>query len=174
MCTDIGWPIADLWQNVYLKTAGAADYDALAAHNIAWTGPTVTTAFDTLAQLVGQTSYLLGGTKGSLANDYPECADKVFPKAGSMPQAAMVIEGDFVVSEIVGNSANYSAGTVAAKGKKCTANPEMCIRDRCTRGASMWSAGKTDRLELQPTERSPGPEWSCQERSLERRCGSPD
>jgi alpha-glucoside transport system substrate-binding protein len=120
LCTDIGWPIADLWQNVYLKTAGAADYDALAAHNIAWTGPT---AFDTLAQLVGQTSYLLGGTKGSLANDYPECADKVFPKAGSMPQAAMVIEGDFVVSEIVGNSANYSAGTVAAKGKKCTANP---------------------------------------------------
>ena len=28
LCTDIGWPVADLWQNVYLKTAGAASYDA--------------------------------------------------------------------------------------------------------------------------------------------------
>ena len=49
LCTDIGWPVADLWQNVYLKTAGATSYNALAAHNIAWTSPTVTTAFDTLA-----------------------------------------------------------------------------------------------------------------------------
>ena len=123
LCTDIGWPVADLWQNVYLKTAGAADYDSLAAHNISWTGPTVTTAFDTLAQLVGQPSYLLGGTKGALANSYPECVDKVFPKPGTMPQAAMVIEADFVVSEIVGNSSNYTAGTTGAGGKKCTANP---------------------------------------------------
>ena len=22
LCTDVGWPVADLWQNVYLKTAG--------------------------------------------------------------------------------------------------------------------------------------------------------
>ena len=123
LCTDIGWPVADLWQNVYLKTAGAASYDALAAHNIAWTSPTVTTAFNTLAELVGQPSDLLGGTKGALANSYPECVDKVFPKAGTLPQAAMVIEADFVVSEIVGNSANYTAGTSGANGKKCTADP---------------------------------------------------
>ena len=123
LCTDIGWPVADLWQNVYLKTAGATNYDALAAHNIAWTSPTVTKAFDTLAGLIGQPSYLLGGTKGSLANSYPECVDKVFPKPGTMPQAAMVIEADFVVSEIVGISANYTAGTTGASGKKCTADP---------------------------------------------------
>jgi hypothetical protein len=123
LCTDIGWPVADLWQNVYLKTAGATSYNALAAHNIAWTSATVTTSFDTLAELIGQPSYLLGGTKGALANDYPACVDKVFPKAGTMPQAAMVIEGDFVVSEIVGNSANYTAGTTGAGGKKCTASP---------------------------------------------------
>ena len=35
----------------------------------------------------------------------------------------MVIEADFVVNEIVGNSANYTAGTTGAGGKKCTANP---------------------------------------------------
>ena len=123
LCTSIGWPVADLWQNVYLKTAGAANYDKLAAHKISWTGPTVTKAFDTLAELVGKPAYLLGGTKGSLANNYPECVDKVFPKAGSMPQAAMVIEADFVVNEIVGNSANYRPGRTGNGGKKCTANP---------------------------------------------------
>ena len=123
LCTDIGWPVADLWQNVYLKTAGATNYDALAAHTIPWTGPTVTTAFNTLAELIGQPSYLLGGTKGALANNYPVCVDKVFPKPGTMPQAAMVIEADFIVSEIVGNSSGYTAGTAGAGGKKCTASP---------------------------------------------------
>ena len=32
LCTDVGWPVADFWQNVYLKTAGAADYNKLATH----------------------------------------------------------------------------------------------------------------------------------------------
>lgn len=123
LCTDVGWPVADLWQNIYLKTAGPAEYNKLAAHTISWTDPTVTKAFDTLAQLVGQPSYLLGGTKGSLSNDYPACVDKVFPKPGTMPQAAMVIEGDFVVSEIVGNSNNYVGGTKGLGGATCTADP---------------------------------------------------
>jgi ABC-type glycerol-3-phosphate transport system substrate-binding protein len=122
LCTDVGWPVADLWQNVYLKTAGAADYNKLATHAIKWTDPTVTTAFTTLAQLFSNTSWLLGGLQGSLANTYPLCADKVFPKPGARPQAAMVIEGDFVVSEIAGNSSNYTAGTTGAGGKACTAD----------------------------------------------------
>ncbi|HUB70686.1 MAG TPA: ABC transporter substrate-binding protein [Acidimicrobiales bacterium] len=124
-CSDIGWPVADFWQNVYLKTAGAADYNKLAAHDIAWTDPTVTKAFDTLADIVGKPQYLLGGTSGALSESakYPSCVDQVFPKAGSMPKAAMVVEADFVVSEIVGNSSNYTAGTVGAGGKACTANP---------------------------------------------------
>jgi alpha-glucoside transport system substrate-binding protein len=120
LCTDVGWPVADFWQNIYLKTAGAADYDKLATHAIKWTDPTVTTAFTTLAQLFSNTSWLLGGLQGSLANTYPLCADKVFPKPGVQPQAAMVVEGDFVVSEIAANSSNYTAGTTGAGGKACT------------------------------------------------------
>jgi alpha-glucoside transport system substrate-binding protein len=123
LCTDIGWPVADMWQNIYLKTAGAADYDKLATHTLKWTDPTVTTAFTTMAQLVGQTSYLLGGLQGSLSLTYPTCADKVFPKPPAQPQAAMVAEGDFVVSEIAGNSANYNPGTTGAGGAACTASP---------------------------------------------------
>jgi hypothetical protein len=121
LCSDVGWPIADLWQNVYLKTAGAADYNKLAAHDIAWTDPTVTTAFTTMAQVVGQPSFLLGGTSGALSQTYPECADKVFPKLGVAPQAAMVIEADFVVSEITANSSTYTpVSSPTASG--CTAS----------------------------------------------------
>src|SRR5262249_52657010 len=39
---------------------------------------------------------------------------------GTQPQAAMVVEGDFVVSEITGNSSNYTAGTTGSGGAKCT------------------------------------------------------
>jgi ABC-type glycerol-3-phosphate transport system substrate-binding protein len=122
LCSDVGWPIADLWQNVYLKTAGAADYDKLAAHDIPWTDPSVTTAFTTMAQMVGQPSFLLGGTSGALSQTYPECVDKVFPKAGTQPQAAMVIEADFVVSEITANSSTYSPVS-SATATGCTADP---------------------------------------------------
>ena len=120
LCTDVGWPVADFWQNVYLKTAGADNYNKLATHALKWTDPTVTTAFTTLGQLFSNTSFLAGGLNGSLANSYPLCVDKVFPKPGSQPQAAMVFEGDFVVSEITGNSSNYAAGTTGTGGAACT------------------------------------------------------
>ena len=123
LCTDVGWPVADFWQNVYLKTAGAAKYNQLSAHSLKWTDSSVTTAFTTLAQLVGTTSNLLGGLQGSLSNAYPACVDKVFPKAGAQPQAAMVFEGDFVSLEITGNSKNYTPGTTGSGGASCTTDP---------------------------------------------------
>ena len=122
LCTDVGWPVADMWQNIYLKTAGAADYNKLAAHTLKWSDPSVTTAFTTMAQLVSQTSWLDGGLQGSLSNGYPACVDKVFPKPPAQPSAAMVIEADFVVSEITGNSSNYSPGTTGTGGAACTAD----------------------------------------------------
>ena len=120
LCTDVGWPVADFWQNVYLKTAGADNYDKLATHAIKWTDATVTQAFTTFGQIVGDSSLLLGGVTGSLANNYPTCVDKVFPKPGTAPKAAMVFEGDFVVSEIAGNSSNYTPGTTGSGGAACT------------------------------------------------------
>jgi alpha-glucoside transport system substrate-binding protein len=122
LCTDVGWPVADMWQNIYLKTAGADAYNKLAAHTTKWSDPSVTTAFTTMAQLVGNPAYLLGGLSGALSTTYPDCVDKVFPKPPAKPQAAMVIEGDFVVSEIASNSSNYSPGTTGAGGAACTAD----------------------------------------------------
>jgi alpha-glucoside transport system substrate-binding protein len=49
--------------------------------------------------------------------------DKVFPKPPAQPQAAMVFEGDFVVSEITGNSKNYAPGTTGSGGAACTVSP---------------------------------------------------
>lgn len=120
LCTDVGWPLADMWQNVYLKTAGPDDYNKLASHAIKWTDPTVTKAFTTMAQLVGNPQYLLGGTQGALSTAFPDCVDKVFPKPPAAPQAAQVIEADFVVSEITANSTTYSPGTTGAGGAACT------------------------------------------------------
>jgi alpha-glucoside transport system substrate-binding protein len=122
LCTDVGWPVADMWQNVYLKTAGADNYGKLASHALKWTDATVTTAFTTLGQLFSNPSYLLGGLQGALSNAYPACVDKVFPKPPAKPQAAMVFEGDFVVSEITGNSSNYAPGTTGSGGAACTAD----------------------------------------------------
>jgi len=123
LCTDVGWPVADLWQNLYLKIAGATKYNELAAHKIPWTDPSVTKTFDTLNELLSQSSDLLGGTTGALASTYPECADKVFPRPGTQPTAAMVIEADFVTTEVLANSKNYSAGTKGKGGAACTADP---------------------------------------------------
>src|SRR5438105_13157768 len=52
LCTDVGWPVADFWQNVYLKTAGPSAYNKLSTHDLKWTDPTVTTSLTTMAQLV--------------------------------------------------------------------------------------------------------------------------
>ena len=123
LCTDVGWPVADLWQNLYLKINGAKNYNALAVHKIKWTSPTVAKTFTVMNQLLSNQSNLLGGTKGSLASTYPECVDPVFPRAGTQPSAAIVIEADFVTTEIVANSNKYNAGTKGKGGKKCTANP---------------------------------------------------
>lgn len=122
LCVDVGWPLADMWQNIYLKTAGPDSYNKLANHDIKWTDASVTKAFTTMAQLVGNSQYLLGGLQGSLSNAYPDCVDKVFPKPPAATQAAQVIEADFVVSEITGNSTSYTAGTKAAGGATCTAD----------------------------------------------------
>ncbi len=57
-----GWPETDLFENVYIRTAGAAKYDQLSAHTIKWTDPSVKTALKTLAQIYGDTGNIYGGT----------------------------------------------------------------------------------------------------------------
>jgi alpha-glucoside transport system substrate-binding protein len=87
-----GWTLTDLFENIYLRQAGPANYDKLTAHTIPWTHPTVKAALRTMGQ-VFQSNNIYGGTSGALQTDFPTSVNNVWAKP---PKAAMVIEADFV------------------------------------------------------------------------------
>ena len=96
---DVGWPLTDWFENVYLRTAGAEKYDQLTNHEIPWTDPSVKEALETLATLWGSDLVQPGGAQ----RDFPTSVTEVF---GADPQAGTVYEGDFVAGNIAedGNS----------------------------------------------------------------------
>lgn len=88
-----GWTLTDWFENIYLSQAGPEKYDALAAHEIKWTDPTVVEALSTLGMLFKDKQLIAGGQKEALNTDFPGSVEKVF---GPDAEAAMVYEGDFV------------------------------------------------------------------------------
>jgi alpha-glucoside transport system substrate-binding protein len=92
-----GWTLTDLFENIYLRQAGADKYDQLTQHKIPWTDPSVKTAFQTMAQVIGDTNNIAGGTTGALQADFPTSVTQVF---SDPPKAAQVFEGDFVAGVI--------------------------------------------------------------------------
>ena len=88
-----GWTLTDLFENIYLRTYGAAKYEALSAHKIKWTDASVTKALKTMAQVLGNSSNLAGGTSGALTYGFNDSVTNAF---ASPPKAAIVFEGDFV------------------------------------------------------------------------------
>jgi alpha-glucoside transport system substrate-binding protein len=88
-----GWTLTDLFENLYLRQAGGQKYDQLTNHQIKWTDPSVKKTLQTMAQVLGDTSNIAGGTSGALQTDFPTSVNNVFRAA---PKAAMVMEGDFV------------------------------------------------------------------------------
>ena len=89
---DVGWPMTDLFENIYIRTAGAEMYDQLARHEIPWTDQSVKDALAIMAEVVGDSENLAGGTEGALETEMPDSVAKVF---SDDPEAAMVIIGDF-------------------------------------------------------------------------------
>jgi len=98
---DVGWPLTDLFENIYLRQAGEEMYDQLADHEIPWTDPSVTEALETMAQIVGDSDNLVGGTSGALQTDFPTSVTNAFKDD---PDGAQVIEADFVASEIANST----------------------------------------------------------------------
>jgi alpha-glucoside transport system substrate-binding protein len=88
-----GWTLTDLFENIYIRTAGAEMYDQLAAHEIPWTDQSVKDALARMAEILGDTDNIAGGRAGALQTDFPTSVANVFT---DNPRAAMVIEGDFV------------------------------------------------------------------------------
>ena len=89
---DVGWPMTDMFENIYLRTAGPEMYDQLARHEIPWTDQSVKDALAVMAEIVGDPSYMAGGTDGALQTEMPDSVARVFTES---PEAAMVIIGDF-------------------------------------------------------------------------------
>ena len=89
---DVGWPISDLFENVYIRTAGVEMYDQLTRHEIPWTDQSVKDALAVMADIVGESDNLAGGTEESLQTEMPASVAKVF---SDDPEAAMVVIGDF-------------------------------------------------------------------------------
>ena len=92
-----GWPLTDLFENLYLVGAGPISYDKLARHEISWTDPTVIAALEQLRALATTDGLFAGGPEGVLAQDFPASVADVF---GPDARAATVFEGDFVASVI--------------------------------------------------------------------------
>jgi alpha-glucoside transport system substrate-binding protein len=88
-----GWTLTDLFENIYLRTAGPAKYDQLTDHKIKWTDPSVKTALKFMGQILGDTGNIPGGASGALQTGFPQSVNEVF---SASPKAAMIMEGDFV------------------------------------------------------------------------------
>jgi alpha-glucoside transport system substrate-binding protein len=92
-----GWVLTDLFENIYLRTAGPEKYDQLTNHEIKWTDPSVKEALTEMAKVLSDTENIFGGTSGALQTDFATSTNPVGKKP---PEAAMVIEGDFVAGVI--------------------------------------------------------------------------
>jgi alpha-glucoside transport system substrate-binding protein len=89
-----GWTLTDLFENIYLRTAGVDKYDQLSKHEIPWTDPSVKEALKTMADIIGDSSNIAGGNSGALQTDFATSVNNVLTP--NNPKAAMVLEGDFV------------------------------------------------------------------------------
>ncbi len=105
---DVGWPLTDWFENVYLRTAGPAKYDQLSNHQIPWTDPSVINALTILSQLWSNTALL---EPGGAQRTFSDSVTQVF---GTPPKAGTVYEGDFVggvvassTKSVVGKDAKF-------------------------------------------------------------------
>jgi alpha-glucoside transport system substrate-binding protein len=101
LCGASGWTLTDIFENLYLRRWGQAKYDQLSDHQVKWTDPSVTKSLQDMAQVVGDTGNIYGGTSGALQTDYPTCVDYAF---ATPPKAAYNLQGDFASLEILQNT----------------------------------------------------------------------
>jgi ABC-type glycerol-3-phosphate transport system substrate-binding protein len=87
-----GWTLTDLFENIYLRTAGPEKYDQLTKHEIPWTDESVKEALTQMGKVLDP-QLIAGGTSSALQTDFPTSVTQVF---ADPPKAAQVIEGDFV------------------------------------------------------------------------------
>ena len=85
-----GWTLTDLFENLYIRSAGPTKYDQLSDHKIPWTDPSVKSTLKLMGQVFSDKANIAGNP---LQIDFPTSVTQVFQP--SNPKAAMVFEGDF-------------------------------------------------------------------------------
>lgn len=100
-----GWTLTDWFENLYLRSAGADNYDKLAKHEIPWTDASVVKTLDLMKLLIGDKT-LIGDPGSALQTDFPSSVSKAFAKK---PKSAVVFEGSFVAG-VISTSSDYKVG----------------------------------------------------------------
>jgi alpha-glucoside transport system substrate-binding protein len=85
-----GWTLTDLFENIYIRTAGPEMYDQLAKHEIPWTDQSVKDALTEMAKVFADKDNIAGNPQQV---DFETSVSQVFSEN---PEAAQVIEGAFV------------------------------------------------------------------------------
>jgi alpha-glucoside transport system substrate-binding protein len=85
-----GWTLTDLFENIYIRTAGPEMYDQLAKHEIPWTDQSVKDALTEMAKVFADKDNIAGNPQQV---DFETSVSQVFSDS---PEAAQVIEGAFV------------------------------------------------------------------------------
>ncbi len=139
---DVGWPISDLFENVYIRQAGVEKYDQLTNHEIPWTDQSVKDALTTMADIVGDPANLAGGTDGSLETDMPSSVAKVFSDS---PQAAMVVIGDFAPGVVTDNPLEPVTGynvftfpSINDSGPIVVGSGDLCVNFKASEAATAF------------------------------------
>jgi len=139
---DVGWPISDLFENVYIRQAGAEKYDQLTNHEIPWTDQSVKDALTTMQDIVGDSADLAGGTDGALQSDMPASVAKVFSDS---PEAAMVVIGDFAPGVVTDNPLEPVTGynvfafpSINGSGPVVVGGGDLCVNFKTSEAATAF------------------------------------
>jgi ABC-type glycerol-3-phosphate transport system substrate-binding protein len=139
---DAGWPISDIFENIYIRTAGEEMYDQLAKHEIPWTDQSVKDALTLMADVVGDSSNMAGGTSGSLETTFDAAAAKVFSED---PAAAMNILGDFAPGVVKNNPLEPVTGynvftfpSIEGSGPSVVGGGDLCVNFKTSEAATAF------------------------------------
>jgi ABC-type glycerol-3-phosphate transport system substrate-binding protein len=135
---DVGWPLTDWFENVYLRTAGPEKYDQLSKHEIPWTDPSVIEALTVLSELWGDSSLL---QPGGAQRTFGDSVTAVF---GDPAEAGTVYEGDFVAgnisadtSSVVGEDAKfYDFPSINDSGNAVVGGGNVAVQLKDNEGAA--------------------------------------
>jgi alpha-glucoside transport system substrate-binding protein len=86
------WTLTDWFEEVYLRQNGADAYKKLFSPDGSWTDPTVTTAINSMLEVLND-KYVVGGIKGALGAAFTDGIAQAF---GSTATADLYYEGGFV------------------------------------------------------------------------------